>query len=139
MFSSGDEERGATHLPRLTSSFYTASEATKRDLLRNQTLEICAIDHTLVLSALSVTLAQLEHEHAVSVGRRCDEVTEELQLQQNSTADQMDLMVTKAKLESDVSHLKETQVWPLTQTFNSLLFVHVQRFLSRLGGDQFFI
>ena len=53
---------------------------------------------------------------------------EELQLQQNSTADQMDLMVTKAKLESDVSHLKETQVWPLTQTFNSLLFCTLSGF-----------
>lgn len=78
---------------------------------RDESEAFAQIFHSLVHSspALSVTLAQLEHEHAVSVGRRCDEVTEELQLQQNSTADQMDLMVTKAKLESDVSHLKETQ------------------------------
>ena len=89
---------------------------------------MCYSSYLFVSSALSVTLAQLEHEHAVSVGRRCDEVTEELQLQQNSTADQMDLMVTKAKLESDVSHLKETQVWPLTQTFNSLLFCTLSGF-----------
>ena len=36
----------------------------------------------------------------------------------------MDLMVTKAKLESDVSHLKETQVWPLTKTFNTRSMVY---------------
>lgn len=57
--------------------------------------------------ALSMTLAQLEHEHAVAVSEKCDHMAAELR--EADQADPMDLMVLKAKLESDVSHLKETQ------------------------------
>ena len=49
----------------------------------------------------------MEHEHAVAVSEKCDHMAAELR--EADQADPMDLMVLKAKLESDVSHLKETQ------------------------------
>ena len=93
------------------------------DLYENETLEynsnkghpanddnesFAQLFHSLVHSSLSITLAQLEHDHAVTVSKKCDQMAVKLkEMSQNATGD--DQMVIKAKMESDISHLKETQ------------------------------
>jgi len=67
--------------------------------------------HALVHSspALSITLAQLEHQHAVAVHAKCQEMADTLATSCSGNDNDMEVAMTRAKLESDISHLKETQ------------------------------
>jgi len=81
----------------------------------NESEAFAQVFHALVHSSpsLSITLAQLEHDHALGVARKWQAMKQALRDLETSEGREID-PVTKAKLESDISHLKVNSAFLVT-------------------------